>query len=138
MTPEKYILTDEQIDKSWFGSWGGDPDKQDIIRSSLLQWTGGYVTGWTITQICKNLKLLTPKSTRNKPKLSKYGKSVMYWLNAEKVKNLEKEITALHAANKGKDQEIERLEGLVDHLKEANDKLQEKVQNGYAGTGCID
>lgn len=79
MIPDSYAITDEGIESKWWGCWGDDPDKRAIIAEALLQISAGFVTGHTITFICRDLKLLTPKSTRNEPRMTKLGKRLMYF-----------------------------------------------------------
>ena len=70
-----YTITNEEIDAAWFGSWGDNPNKREIIAESLLKLAGGYATGYTALCILRELGLA------GKSNLTKKGKRVMFDMN---------------------------------------------------------
>lgn len=83
MINEDYILTNEEIEKSWWGSWGENPNKREIITDCLLKTAADYANGYTIREICMDMALLETK--RGQIVLTHRGKRVMYHMNKERL-----------------------------------------------------
>lgn len=92
-----YFISDAEIDAVWGNAnFGQNTDKHSIILSTLLKIGGDYAVGYTAMSICRELGLLTPKSTSRDARLTKKGKRVMYhWNNAA---NARTDIKALYEA----------------------------------------
>ena len=57
------MITKEQIDASFAGTNFGSDDRVFLICDAIAKSAEGYGNGWTITQICRELGVLTQKST---------------------------------------------------------------------------
>lgn len=68
------IITDEEIERSFRNTNFGNADKRKYLALSLLKTSAFYHSGYTITQIMIELKLVTPKNK----KLTKKGGRFMY------------------------------------------------------------
>ena len=68
------IITDQQINNAWGNaSFGKDVSKREVIANALLKYATDYGTGYTIEQICKELRLITTQC-----KLTTLGKQYLY------------------------------------------------------------
>lgn len=67
------IVSEEEMLKCFENTNFGDVDKRSLIKECLLKYATGYVDGYTITCICKELKLLTSKNA-----ISKKGKEYLF------------------------------------------------------------
>ena len=80
------LLTDDEIGRWWYGSWGDNPDRREIIREGLSQLAADFDTGHTIKSILKDLGLV---SRGRKSRLLKKGRRYLYYANE----------TAIHEGN---------------------------------------
>lgn len=56
------MITEEQINDAWGNaSFGEDKPKRKVIEQALLKYASRYRTGYTIEQICIELRLITRK-----------------------------------------------------------------------------
>jgi len=83
--PERYQITDDQLDKVWGNANFGGRDKREVVLETLLQLAGGFSTGYTAMCICQELKL-AGKSVGKMPALTKLGKRVMYYWNKQNTR----------------------------------------------------
>jgi len=68
------LLSENDINKAWGNaSFGGDISKRDVIQNALMKFATGYGTGYTIEQICRELKLITKQCN-----LTTLGKRYLY------------------------------------------------------------
>lgn len=67
-------LTDDYIKTCFAGTNFGRHDYRVLLAHSVLKKAIGYHCGWTITQIMKNIGLITPKAEN----LTQLGKMFLY------------------------------------------------------------
>jgi hypothetical protein len=73
MESVEQILSDEQINNAWGNANFGESNRRDVVANALLKYASGYVTGYTIAQICRELGLITKQC-----KLTALGKQYLY------------------------------------------------------------
>jgi len=77
-------LPDQDINNWWFGSWGDNPNKREIIREALAQLSADFDCGKTIKTILKDLGLVGKGIY---PKLTKKGRRYLYYANVYAIKS---------------------------------------------------
>lgn len=67
------LVTDEQITAVWGNADFGKIPMRSVIAGAVLKYASGYSTGYTIKQICGELRLIGKNGT-----LTKLGKRYLY------------------------------------------------------------
>lgn len=88
------IVSDDLINRWWYGQWGDNPDKREIMRDGLAQIAAGFSTGNTITTILRDLGLIRRSGITAK------GRRYLFWANEYSIYIRRARIAELEAAHK--------------------------------------
>ena len=72
------IISDAEINNVWFGNFGAKNDdlvyRREMIALCCLKYLTGFRCGYTITEICKDLGLISKRDN-----IVKKGKDFVFW-----------------------------------------------------------
>lgn len=77
----KQYLSDDIINQYWFGNFGPNPDRREIIRQGLASRTADFHTGATVTDLLQYYGLI---GEQGRP--TKKGRKYLYFANMYAIK----------------------------------------------------